>query len=422
MKKVFYLFIVASLIFVGCQKEPSAKFTASKMSANVNEAIMFTNSSTDGDSFEWEFGDGQTSKAENPSHSYTTEGTFSVKMTVFSKNGKKSDDATASITISELEPVAAFSFTGAGGNAPCIVTFTNSSLNSTSYSWDFGDGGTSTGENPQHTFTTGGTFTVQLTATGAGGTNSISKTVNVSNPTGPIASFTYTGAGNFAPCLVTFTNTSQNSTSYSWNFGDGSTSTTANPTHTYTSGGTFTVQLTATGAGGTNSTSQTVNILNPPTKVTINQLSLLDYPQVNGSGSNWDFSAGPDIYWVIMNEAQTSTYFTGGTITDAVYGNLPFSYSNGLPFTITNLSLTYTILFYDDDTPDADDYMGGYYFTPSNYTNYSSTLNFWSSTSDFEFDLSVTWANSKSLSNQSNDKQRIELIPIDKSLITLRKK
>ncbi|HNG84150.1 MAG TPA: PKD domain-containing protein, partial [Bacteroidia bacterium] len=78
-------------------------------------------------------------------------------------------------------PVASFTYSGAGVQAPATVTFTNSSTNATSYSWDFGDNGTSTDKDPQHTYTSGGVYTVQLTVTGAGGTNSISKTVNIQN-------------------------------------------------------------------------------------------------------------------------------------------------------------------------------------------------------------------------------------------------
>ena len=79
-------------------------------------------------------------------------------------------------------PVANFTFTGDNNPAPCIVSFTNSSTNAISYNWGFGDGSTSTDQNPQHTYTTGGTFTVQLTATGAGGSNSITKSVIIQNP------------------------------------------------------------------------------------------------------------------------------------------------------------------------------------------------------------------------------------------------
>lgn len=70
------------------------------------------------------------------------------------------------------------------------------------------------------------------------------------DPLAPQAAFSVTNDGCKSPCTVSFTNTSQNAASYFWDFGDGTTATSDNPTHQYTSAGTFTVTLTATGAGG----------------------------------------------------------------------------------------------------------------------------------------------------------------------------
>jgi PKD repeat protein len=85
----------------------------------------------------------------------------------------------------------------------------------------------------------------------------------------PVASFTVTNGGCIGPCTVTFTNTSQNATSYSWDFGDGSSvSTAVSPTHQYTLAGTYTVRLTATGAGGTNSATSNVVISAPQYYIT----------------------------------------------------------------------------------------------------------------------------------------------------------
>jgi PKD repeat protein len=79
----------------------------------------------------------------------------------------------------------------------------------------------------------------------------------------PVASFTWTASSTTAPSVVSFTNTSTNATTYSWDFGNGSTSTAASPSHTFSNAGSFIVKLTVTGAGGTNSTTQTVNIAAP---------------------------------------------------------------------------------------------------------------------------------------------------------------
>jgi PKD repeat protein len=79
----------------------------------------------------------------------------------------------------KLAPIAGFSYTGANSPAPSSVSFSNNSTNATSYTWDFGDNGSSTEANPQHLFTSAGVYTVKLTAVGDGGSNSISKTVNI---------------------------------------------------------------------------------------------------------------------------------------------------------------------------------------------------------------------------------------------------
>jgi PKD repeat protein len=161
-------------------------------------------------------------------------------------------------------PFANFTFSGDNNPAPCEVTFSNFSTNSASYNWNFGDGTpASTEQNPQHTYTTGGTFNVILMAAGAGGSNSINKSVTIKYPI-PGANFTFTGNSSTAPCTVTFSNASTNSTSFSWNFGDNSpTSTEQNPQHIYTAGGTYSVQLTAIGEGGSNSVTKSVIIQYP---------------------------------------------------------------------------------------------------------------------------------------------------------------
>lgn len=167
-------------------------------------------------------------------------------------------------------PTADFSYTGAG-TAPSTVAFTNASTNATSYAWDFGDNGTSTDPNPQHTYGIGGVYTVKLTATGGGGSSSTSKTINIATPATPVANFTFVGNG-IAPSNVTFTNTSTNATTYLWDFGDNSgTSTLQNPQHLYTIAGTYNIKLIATGTGGSNSTTLPVVIL-PPNAPTANFL------------------------------------------------------------------------------------------------------------------------------------------------------
>ncbi len=100
-----------------------------------------------------------------------------------------------------------------------------------------------------------GTYTVALTATNSGGSNTKSVTdyITANPPPAPVASFTGTPTSGVAPLAVNFTDTSTNSpTSWAWTFGDGGTSTAQNPSHTYASAGTYSVGLTASNAGGSN--------------------------------------------------------------------------------------------------------------------------------------------------------------------------
>jgi PKD repeat protein len=158
-------------------------------------------------------------------------------------------------------PTAAFSFTPNGGVVPLPVQFTDTSTGlPTSWAWNFGDGVTDTVQNPNHVYTTAGTFTVSLTATNGLGSTTTSQTITTTaGGTAPTAAFSFTPNGGVVPLPVQFTDTSTGvPTSWAWNFGDGGTDTVQNPNHVYTTAGTFTVSLTATNGLGSTTTSQTI--------------------------------------------------------------------------------------------------------------------------------------------------------------------
>ncbi len=168
------------------------------------------------------------------------------------------------------------------------VTFKNTSKNATSYAWDFGDGSKATEENPTHTYTKDGTYTIKLTATNAGGSAEKTATVTISlegTSTQLIANFTFAVDEKTAG-KVTFTNTSEGATSYAWDFGDGNKATDENPTHTYAKDDTYTVKLTATNAGGgTDNITKEVKITNSGiTSIDIADLSQLVLPKNSPNG------------------------------------------------------------------------------------------------------------------------------------------
>ena len=128
---------------------PVADFSADPTSVCVDYDVYFTDLSTgEPTSWSWDFGDGATSTDQNPSHSYSAAGSYDVSLTVSNDCGE--DDATDYVTITVSDaPVADFS---ADPTSVCVdydVYFTDLSTGEpTSWSWDFGDGATSTDQNP----------------------------------------------------------------------------------------------------------------------------------------------------------------------------------------------------------------------------------------------------------------------------------
>lgn len=151
--------------------KPSALFSYS-VSDNI---VHVTDKSTDKDgyikNYNWDFGDGATSYSKNPSsHTYSTTGTYTVKLTVTDDDGRTdSYSKSISVTVPNIKPNAYCSATPTSGTIPLTVSFSGSGTDSdgsiSSYYWDFKDGSTSSSTSPSHTFTTSGTYYVSFTVT-----------------------------------------------------------------------------------------------------------------------------------------------------------------------------------------------------------------------------------------------------------------
>jgi len=245
---------------------PVADFSINVTSGIAPLNVGFTDNSTGAPtSWAWDFGDGNTSKDQNPVHTYYLAGNYSVNLTVSNENG--TDSKLATITVSEkpvpVIPVADFSANVTEGYAPLSVQFNDSSENATSVNWDFGDGSNSGDRNPVHEFTNPGIYTVNLTATNENGTDSKLATITVSEkpvPVIPVADFSANVTEGYAPLSVQFTDLSENATSVNWDFGDGNNSTEKNPIHTYSAAGNYTVNLTVSNENGTASKLATINV------------------------------------------------------------------------------------------------------------------------------------------------------------------
>ncbi|WP_321506807.1 DUF3821 domain-containing protein [uncultured Methanoregula sp.] len=227
---------------------PAASFFADSVSGAPPLTIRFTDTSTGfPTAWLWDFGDGSSMNAtmKNPVHTFASIGTYTVNLTAANSAGSNSQKITNYITVTAgaVPPVPAFSANTTAGTAPLTVLFHDDSTNEpTEWLWDFGDGSTSNVQDVLHTYTTVGTYAVNLTVTNAAGgsshrvTNYI--TVNAApSPTPtptvtptptpapsalrPVAAFSADKTLGDKPLTVKFTDLSINSpTGYTWYFGD----------------------------------------------------------------------------------------------------------------------------------------------------------------------------------------------------------
>jgi VCBS repeat-containing protein len=155
---------------------PTADFSAMPLSGSEPLTVSFSDASTSYDgitSWQWDFGDGGTSTQQNPAHTYTQDGVYTVSVVVQEADAD-SDTETKNITVFDTGPTADFFANPLLGDKPLTVNFTDTSTSYdgiTSWQWDFGDGGTSTLQNPTHTYTQEGVYTVSLTVTEGDGSS-----------------------------------------------------------------------------------------------------------------------------------------------------------------------------------------------------------------------------------------------------------
>jgi PKD repeat protein len=158
--------------------EPVAGFSAKLSSGPAPLVVKFLDWSLgDPTSWTWDFGDGDSSTAQNPEHIYAEPGLYDVTLTVSNLFGSDTRTETAYIEVTgPAAPVAYFDASPRSGLVPLTVEFEDGSAGGpTAWAWDFGDGGTSTAQNPSHEYTTIGTYTVTLTVTNTLGDDTMTK-------------------------------------------------------------------------------------------------------------------------------------------------------------------------------------------------------------------------------------------------------
>jgi PKD repeat protein len=183
-------------------------------------------------------------------------------------------------------PIAGFTAIPATGPAPLLVQYDASSTidpdnDILTYGWDFGDGTTGSAISGFHTYTTPGTYLIQLVVTDAkGNTSSLSRSILVTAPDNelPIANFTAAPTSGTAPLVVVFNAAASSDPdgtidSYHWSFGDSATAGTKNTTHTYVSEGAYVVTLTVEDNEGAIATESMIILVSAPG----NQLPVADF-------------------------------------------------------------------------------------------------------------------------------------------------
>ncbi len=290
--------------------QPSAEFSATPVSGCSPIVVQFTDQSTgDPSQWKWDLGNGVISFLKDPSTTYFNPGTYNIKLVVRNANGMDSIIKNQFITVYPT-PVVDFMASDTAGCFPLPVQFTDMSATGsgtiTNYSWDFGDGDTSSSANPLHIYESGGNFSVTLKAiNNYGCTKTFSKTQYIKISGGVIADFTNSDPPQcIPPVTVNFTNASTGppSLSYNWSFGDGTTSDEVNPSHTYSTPGSYSVSLITTSSQGCEDTIAKINLITigtitsqfsvPDTICQNNSVNFINTTVPSPASSSWDFGDG----------------------------------------------------------------------------------------------------------------------------------
>ncbi len=329
-----HLLFKAMLCLVFCavlqqaKAQPGAAFTATPLTGCAPLVVNFQDQSTNAVEWRWDLGNSTVSFLQNPSATYFLPGSYTVRLIVKNAAGVADTLTKTNYVTVNQRPQIAFSSNVQMGCYPLNVQFTDNTTAGgpiTNWNWDLGDGNSSTAQNPNHTYTTSGSYNVSLMATNSFGCSATLTRQNyINTTTGVTAGFTYSApAGCNAPQTINFTNTSTGTgtLTYNWNFGDGGTSTLTNPSHIYTASGSFSVTLIVFNSTGCTDTIQLANIVSlgtnqsgftsPATACAQAPVTFTNTSTPNPTSSFWNFGDGT----TGTGPAPVKAYAAAGTYT-----------------------------------------------------------------------------------------------------------
>jgi len=285
---------------------PVANFSIDYNIGSNPLTVTFTDTST-GSGFTdwlWVFGDGSTNTTPSTvSYTYTSLGTYHPYLIITSSVGTNVSQSQAIYVVNSAVPIADFSGAPTLGSAPLSVQFTDLSValsGINAWNWSFGDGNYSNAQNPVHIYSSGGQYTVMLTATSGAFSNYTTKAgyINIGVPSSSVSA-NFTANATYAatyPATIQFYDTSVCNpvcTNWAWDLnGDGATDAMIqNPTYTYTYPGNYSPKLVVSNGinAGTKIRNQYIIIGPVLVKPTIPQPTNAWVPGYQYNGSIWEF-------------------------------------------------------------------------------------------------------------------------------------
>ena len=285
---------------------PIAQLTPNPTNGCIPLDVQMNNTSINANFYYWDFGDGNTSNLQSPNHTYTVDGTYTIRLIVENLSG-----CTDTIEVN----VTAYPLPGADfvidQPSVCLTTgaasFTNLSTGAVGYSWDFGNGQSSVLTNPSLNYTSAGTYTVTLTATNQYGC--------ISSLQRDLSFYDYAAASYDIPITescsgneLIFNSTSTNTNSVEWIFGNSESAIGNNVSYSYPNQGTYTVTMIAYGGGGCNDTliiTQPI-VINPTPVADFNYENIIEINKWTGLVGFYNLSTDASSYTWYFGDGGTS--------------------------------------------------------------------------------------------------------------------